>query len=177
MPPNIDALRILIYPDPRLRQACKPVERFDDELTHLIARMFELMRAEEGIGLAAPQVGVASRLFVCNVTGDPKDDMVFVNPRLDALEGQIEAEEGCLSIPEVRGVIRRAARCRIFAQDAAGRPLERTGEELSARCWQHECDHLDGRLIIDRMSDADQIANRKPLRELESRYKRAVRVY
>src|SRR5437870_5122503 len=97
------ALHILDYPDPRLRKMCKPVEVFDESLARLAARMFELMRVEEGIGLAASQVGVLVRMFVCNVTGEPKDDLVFVNPRISDVSEPGDGEEGCLSIPEVRG--------------------------------------------------------------------------
>jgi peptide deformylase len=128
----------------------------------------ELMRAEEGIGLAAPQVGVNLRLFVSNISGDPKDDLVFVNPQLTELGEPGDSEEGCLSIPDVRGVVRRYMKCRITAQDLAGRPVDFRAEMLAARCYQHECDHLDGTLIIDRMGEADKIANRKKLKQLET---------
>lgn len=165
-------LQIIHYPDPRLRKSCAKVETFDEELARLAQRMLELMRADEGLGLAAPQVGVCRRLFVCNVTGDKKDDLVLVNPRLEDLEGEVDGEEGCLSIPEVRGVIRRAGQCRIVAQDLSGKAIELQGKDLLARCWQHECDHLDGRLIVDRMSETDRIANRRKLKELETAFKR-----
>jgi len=165
------ALHILQYPDPRLRRACKPVEAFDDSLAPLADRMFELMRAEEGVGLAAPQVGILIRMFVCNVTGEPQDDLVLINPRISELAEPSEGEEGCLSIPEVRGAVQRYLTCRITAQDLSGKPFEHDGEVLAARCWQHEYDHLDGRLIIDRFSEADKIANRRRLRQLEAAYK------
>jgi peptide deformylase len=164
-------LRILHYPDPRLRKACLPVETFDNSLADLAARMFELMRGEEGIGLAAPQVGIPIRMFVCNVTGEPNDDLVFVNPRISDLAEPGEGEEGCLSIPDVRGIVQRYMTCTIIAQDLSGRPIEYHGEVLAARCWQHECDHLDGRLIIDRFSEADKIANRRKLKQLEAAFK------
>lgn len=165
-------LTIIQYPDARLRKPCARVERFDDDLAKLAARMIELMREKEGIGLAGPQVGAMIRLFVCNVTGDPKDDQVYLNPVLTQLEGESEGEEGCLSIPDVTVTMRRAARCRMTAFDLQGQPVEREGADLLARCWQHECDHLDGRLIIDRMSEAERIANRKALKRLESEHRK-----
>lgn len=165
-------LSIICYPDPRLKKACGRVEEFGPELADLAAKMLELMREAQGVGLAAPQVGILARLFVCNVTGEPNDDMVFVNPVLSDLDGDTEGEEGCLSIPDVTVTKRRAKSCILRAQDLRGKPIEIKGEDLLARCWQHECDHLDGRLIIDSMSEADRIANRKLLKELERKHKR-----
>lgn len=168
---DIPALRIIHYPDPRLRKTCKPIETFDDSVARLAKRMLDLMHQGRGIGLAAPQVGVLLRMFVCNVTGDPKDDHVYVNPRLTDLQGHAHGEEGCLSIPDVTVTVRRYLRCTIHACDVTGRPFESASSELLARCWQHECDHLDGHLILDRMSEADKIANRRALRQLESQYR------
>jgi len=169
---DIDTLNIISYPHPFLRKVCPPVEEFDVFIAKLSAHMLRLMHEAQGIGLASPQVGILLRLFVCNVTGNPDDDQVFVNPTLTAFEGTSEGEEGCLSIPDVTVTMRRHARCTLIAQDLRGRPIQRDGDELLARCWQHECDHLDGRLIIDHMSEADKIANRRALKTLESQYKR-----
>jgi peptide deformylase len=166
---EIEKLRIVEYPDPRLRKTCKPVEDFDDWLRRLAERMLKLMHESDGVGLAAPQVGILRRLFVCNVTGDPKDDQVFINPRLSDFIGHAEGEEGCLSLPDIRVTVGRAAACAIHACDVTGKPIEFAGEGLFARCWQHESDHLDGRLIIDYMSEADKIANRRNLKHLESK--------
>lgn len=168
------ALKIIHYPDPRLRKVCAPIEVFDESLAELSARMLELMHEANGIGLAGPQVGVLRRIFVCNVTGDPKDDMVFINPELTDLEGEAVAEEGCLSIPEVTVNVRRALSCSLRARDADGNVIATAGTELTARCWQHECDHLDGRLITDRMSEADRIANRRAMKRLESDFNRRI---
>ncbi len=170
-----DAVSLVKHPDPRLRKRCASVEKFDEGLATLATRMLEIMRAANGIGLAAPQVGVPVRLFVCNVTGEPGKDMVFVNPTLTDLEGRAEAEEGCLSIPDVTVNVQRAVSCRIRAKDLDGEAIEMAGQELLARCWQHECDHLDGRLIIDLMSEGDKLANRKHLKRLESDFKRLSR--
>lgn len=171
MPLDTAALQVILYPDPRLRKVCRDVEQFDEDLAALARRMLELMRQHDGVGLAAPQVGVLLRLFVCNPTGDPRDDHVYVNPRLTDLTGEGDREEGCLSIPDVNVTIRRPAACKMRAVDLQGRPFEEEGSDLLARCWQHECDHLEGRLIIDRMSESDKIANRKAIRQLEANHK------
>ena len=168
---KIPALTIIRYPDPRLRRACAPVETFNDDLKSLAGRMLELMKQADGIGLAAPQVGVLRRLFVCDVPGTTGGPIAFANPVLTDLQGEDAAEEGCLSIPEVTVTVKRATRCRIEALDLDGQPITLEGVDLAARCWQHECDHLDGRLIVDRMSEADRIANRRALKRLESRFR------
>lgn len=167
----MDKLSIVHYPNPRLRQVCEPIERFDDKLAALADRMLELMQAGGGVGLAAPQVGVLKRLFVMNRTGEPGDEMVFVNPELHDIQGSREAEEGCLCLPEVYAQVRRAARCRIVAQDLNGDRIELEGEDLLCRIWQHEADHLNGILILDRMGPSDKIVAKKKLKELEAAYK------
>lgn len=165
-----ERLRILEYPDPRLRQRCATVTEFDESLARLAERMLELMREARGVGLAAPQVGILIRMFVMNHTGEPGDDRVYVNPELHGMTGSETAEEGCLSIPDVHVQVRRALRCRLVAQDLNGQRIERFGEGLEARIWQHEIDHTHGILILDRMGPSDAIAVRKQLRELEARF-------
>lgn len=170
---SLDQLRIIHYPDARLKQPCAAISEVNDSIRALATRMLELMRAEDGIGLAAPQVGVLQRLFVCSVPGDEKDgkrrDLVFINPVLQDFEGEEVAEEGCLSIPDVLVRVRRPAKCTITGKDLDGKEIALRGSDLMARCWQHECDHLDGKLITDRMTEVDRIANRKALKRLESR--------
>lgn len=163
---------IVLYPDPRLRQKCSPVREFDRSLAALAERMLELMETHRGVGLAGPQVGATRRLFVCSPTGERADARVYVNPVLSNLTGAVEGEEGCLSIPEVRVVVRRAKRCTIQAFDVDGKPFEETAEDLLARIWQHETDHLDGRLIIDRMDASDKIANKKQIAHLEATFRK-----
>lgn len=169
---NWSSVKIIHYPDPRLHKPCRAVERFDHDLAALARRMLELMHAHKGVGLAAPQVGELVQMFVCNLTGDTKDDQVFVNPALSDLEGEIEAQEGCLSIPDVSVTMRRATSARLQAQDLSGKRVELTGADLAVRCWQHECDHLRGRLIVDAMSESDRIANRRALKDLERKFKK-----
>jgi peptide deformylase len=162
---------IVHYPDPRLRKVCEPVTKFDDNLKALVQRMLELMHAGHGVGLAGPQVGVNRRLFVMNATGQEQDDLVFINPEIHDAHGNCEAEEGCLSLPEVYAQIRRATECTIRARNLDGEPIELRGTDLLCRIWQHETDHLDGTLIVDRMGPSDKIATKKKLKELEAAYK------
>jgi peptide deformylase len=163
---------LIKYPDPRLRKKSAAVEEFDDWLRQVARRMFEVMYASKGIGLAAPQVGLNIRLFVCNQTAKPsdQDEMVFANPVLFDLMGAEEGEEGCLSLPAIYGPVLRAQKCRIRAYNLAGQPIDLQGEALLARIWQHETDHLDGTLHIDRFGEAARLAVRRQLRELEEAY-------
>lgn len=163
-----ERLRILSYPDPALRTPAEPVERVDDAVRAVARRMIELMYEARGVGLAGPQVGLPWRIFVANTTGEPGDDRVFINPVLRDPARQTERyEEGCLSLPEITGEITRPVSITIDALDEQGQPFTLTGAGLDARCWQHECDHLDGILILDRMTPADRDANRRAIRELE----------
>lgn len=163
-------LTVVQYPDPRLRGRCKPVTEFNADLAAIAERMTALMHEHTGVGLAAAQVGIPLRLFVANPTDDPKNDRVYVNPELFDLEGAKEAEEGCLSIPDVHIVVRRSLRARIKAVDVTGEPFERAAEDFEARIWQHETDHLNGVLIIDKMGPSDRIASKKKLKELEEEF-------
>jgi len=166
-------LKIILYPDPRLRKISKPVETFDESLAALTVRMFELMREHHGVGLAAPQVGLNIRLFVANTTGEPGDDLVYANPQLSDADGEEEGEEGCLSLPKINGHILRSKAMRIRAQDVKGAWFEQQSGEFPARVWQHEIDHLNGTLLMDRMSPSDKMAAKKQLRELEEAYESA----
>lgn len=163
-----EQLRILSYPDPRLRQRAAPVERIDEPVRAVARRMVELMGEAEGVGLAAPQVGLAWRMFVANPAGEPGEAQVFINPVLREPSRETEPHaEGCLSLPQVTGQITRPVGITIEAVDEQGEPVKRTAEGLEARVWQHEYDHLEGVLIIDRMPPADRRANKRLLRELE----------
>jgi peptide deformylase len=142
--------------------------------------MVELMRKEEGIGLAAPQVGLPWRLFIADVPptdgrsaeADPptatQGVQVYINPRLAAPTGAPEAaEEGCLSLPDIRGEVIRPPMITISAINLEGQPFTRTAAGLLARCWQHEMDHLDGTLIIDKFTQMSRLKNRSAIRDLE----------
>ena len=145
---------IVKFPDPILQRASAPVTEFDDELRKLVADMFESMYAAQGIGLAAPQIGIPKRLTVIGLSNkkEPKDKIVLINPVITLQEGKQVEEEGCLSLPEIREKVRRSARVIVRAQDEYGKWSEREGSELLARAFQHEIDHLDGVLFIFRIS-------------------------
>jgi peptide deformylase len=164
-------LKIVLYPDPRLRKASVPVQTFDDRLKALVAKMFELMRSDKGVGLAAPQVGENIRLFVVNATGESGDDRIYVNPILsEPTGGEEEGEEGCLSLPEIRANIMRVKSMRIDAVDLEGKPFTETQSGYIARIWQHEFDHLNGTLITDRMGTLAKMAAKKQLKIMEEEY-------
>ena len=167
---DLPALAILHYPDPRLQRPGDPVETVDASLEPLAARMFELMGAARGVGLAAPQVGVSLRLFVACPTGEAADRRVYVNPTLLETDGAVEEEEGCLSVPGITCRLKRFSRVRIEATDLAGRRFQQTGEGLLARIFQHETDHLDGRLIVDRMGSLGRLAHRRALKDLREQF-------
>ncbi len=165
-----DDLRIIFYPDPRLKKRSIAVTNFDDSLKTLAQRMLELMRQARGVGLAAPQVGLNIRLFVMNHSGNPDDDRIYVNPQLDDPAGEDEAEEGCLSLPGINTTVLRSQFMRLKAQDIEGNPVEAAETGFIARIWQHEIDHLDGILITDRMGMVAKMAAKKKLRELEENF-------
>lgn len=168
MSPDPARLHILNFPHPVLRQKARPVERFDDDLRRLAERMFDLMHEAEGIGLAAPQVGVSLRLFVVDAHHD-EPPMVYINPELSEYADEFAlSEEGCLSLPGIRGEIRRPMGVTIHAQDLSGKSFTRRADDLTARVWQHEFDHLNGVMIIDKMNMRDRLANRRAIRDLEA---------
>lgn len=176
------SLRIVEYPDPALRRRAEAIDGRDPAIGPIVERMIELMFAAEGIGLAAPQVGLAWRLFVAHIpegeersasavpataTASPQ---VYINPVLAAPVGPPEPyEEGCLSLPGIRGDVLRPPTISISAEDLGGRPFSATATGLLARCWQHEMDHLDGVLIIDRMTQMSRLRTRAAVRQLERR--------
>lgn len=170
IPSDPSGLRLIYYPAPILKKRAVEIERFGPLVRALAKRMFEVMGENKGLGLAAPQVGVGVRLFVCNVTGEPGDDLVFVNPHFTDLDDSEGNEEGCLSIPGATVTMRRATRAAIEAFDGNGKRFRMTGEDISSRVWQHEMDHINGRLIIDNMSATDEIANRRAIKQLKQEY-------
>ena len=165
-----EELKIILYPDPRLKKLSAPVTAFDDRLRALAARMFELMREAKGVGLAAPQVGENLRLFVMNATQEPGDDRVYVNPVLSDFDGDEEAEEGCLSLPGVHVNVSRGKQVRMRAQNLNGEPIEEVATGFMARVWQHEFDHLNGTLLTDRMGPVARMTHRKVLSDLKEQY-------
>jgi peptide deformylase len=145
-------LNILEFPDPRLRKLAAPVAAVTPEIVKLIRDMAETMYAAPGIGLAATQVDVHKRIIVMDLS-ETKDELrVFINPEIQAAEGEIETEEGCLSVPGYYDDVTRAARVRVRALDARGEPFELDADGLLAVCIQHEIDHLMGRVFVDHLS-------------------------
>ncbi|MFW6084527.1 MAG: peptide deformylase [Gemmatimonadota bacterium] len=138
--------------DPVLRERCEEIREFDDELGRLIDDLFETMYAEDGIGLAAPQVGVPSRVFVYDIRDPEVEPGVLVNPRIVEEEGTVRESEGCLSIPELTEIVERAERIVVEGRDREGEKVRIEADGLLSRCLQHERDHLDGVLFIDRVS-------------------------
>jgi peptide deformylase len=163
-------LEIVQYPHPTLRHVSKNLKRVDGELRDMVAQMFEMMYEHEGVGLAGNQVDLPYRLFVTNPTGaaDNKDaEQVFINPVLRAGHGQAEAEEGCLSIPGVLGQVIRNEKITVEAYDLAGEAFCGEVEGFLARIVQHEVDHLDGKLFIDRLAPGQAAELRETLEEFE----------
>jgi peptide deformylase len=145
---------VVKYPDPVLAKPGAPVTVFDAKLKTLVDEMFESMYAAQGIGLAAPQISISQRLTVidCSFKKNPDEKIVLINPEIIERDGKQVEEEGCLSLPDIREKVQRAAWVKVKAQDVNGEWFEVEGEELLARAMQHEIDHLDGILFIDRLS-------------------------
>ena len=151
------ALREVVqFPDPRLKLISKPITQITDEIRELAADMIEVMYDEPGIGLAAPQVGAGVRLFVIDTDWSDEEigrhPLVVINPEISEREGRITWDEGCLSVPDYNAVVERDARITLRGLDLEGQPIVEHAEGLRAVCIQHEVDHLDGILFIDRIS-------------------------
>ena len=169
-------MELVLYPDPILRKVTQPITRVDDDVRSKVAQMFEIMYAERGVGLAAPQVGWSARLFVVNATGepDPEAERVYINPEISIPpDGVAEEsdEEGCLSIPGVRGNVVRHHRVIVSALDLSAQEFEEDVRDLDARVVQHEFDHLDGILFITRLSLTARMQWAKALKQLEKDYR------
>lgn len=159
----MSVLPIRIMGDPVLREKARPVKEFSPALKRLAADMLETMYESQGVGLAAPQVGISERLFVFD--DGETGPMAIVNPELYDPDGIQDGEEGCLSIPGIYFNVERANRIRVRGYDLEGNPLDLDGEGLLARILQHETDHVDGILFVDRLSDEDRKAAMRLIRE------------
>ncbi len=163
-------LRILEYPDPRLKKVAQPVTRFDERLRKLAADMAETMYAAPGVGLAATQVDVHERLIVVDVSETKDRLLVLVNPEIVwASEETVVCEEGCLSVPGIYDEVRRPARVRVRAQDVQGETFELDCEGLLAVCVQHEMDHLLGKVFVEYLSPLKQDRIRTKLKKRKAR--------
>ncbi|MBX9738370.1 MAG: peptide deformylase [Phycisphaerales bacterium] len=181
---DVSELDITTYPEPVLRERAVAIPAVNDDVRAVAQRMIEVMHRLEGIGLAAPQIGLSWRMFVAHVHEDEEDGRfadtdppsatlqpeVYINPVLSDFSPEREPfSEGCLSLPKIRGEVIRPTSVTITALDPHGNPFTRRATGLLARCWQHEMDHLDGVLIIDRMTQMSRLKNRQLVRELERR--------
>lgn len=160
---------IVKYPDPILQRPTEKITEFNEELRALADDMFESMYKAQGIGLAAPQIGVSQRITVIDLSNkeNPDDKIILVNPEIVAREGKQYAEEGCLSLPDIREKVSRAAKVKVRAQNLEGNWFEMEGTELLARAFQHEIDHLDGVLFLWRLSALKRDLILRKIRKLQ----------
>jgi peptide deformylase len=159
---------IVKYGNPVLEKPAAPVTVFDEELQKLVEDMFESMYAAHGVGLAAPQIGISKRLAVIDTSfkEDPDAKLVLANPEIIHTEGRHTQNEGCLSIPDFRESVTRPRKVTIRAQDVNGKVFEKTGEELLARAFLHETDHLNGKLYISHISALKRDLMKRKIRKL-----------
>lgn len=162
-------LEIVNYPAPVLLAVGKPVERFDEQLETFVENMFETMYAAKGVGLAAPQVAVASRIFVmdCSSGEDESQKIAAINPEIIHAEGEQTGDEGCLSFPGIYVPITRSSRAILRAQDVRGNWFELDGADLTARCVMHETDHCDGIVFLDRMTILKREMAKRKIKRLQ----------
>lgn len=167
-----EILPIRIYGDKVLRQKAEPVDKISPELKEFIEDLTYTMYETDGVGLAAPQVGVSKRIFVVDAfwfrEGGKKDPLILINPEFTEFEGVADAEEGCLSLPDIYEKVTRAAKVRIRGLNQDGEMISYEADGLFARALQHEFDHLDGVLFVDKISKLKKIMIKKKLKELES---------
>jgi len=168
---QIGQLEIISYPDPRLRERARPVEAVTSEIEALVERMSAMMVESQGVGLAATQLGVPLQVVTISLTGKREDVEVFINPQLGGFDGVSEMEEGCLSLPGIRGMVRRSAFCQVSAMDVEGNDFCMDMVDLGATVIQHETDHLEGKLFIDRLSTISLMSCRRGLKQLEQDFK------
>jgi peptide deformylase len=169
-------MKIVNYPHPSLRHAAKPLTAIDKRIHELAAQMLELMYEHHGLALAAPQVVLPYRLIVMNVSGSAEQreqEGVFINPVILERKRTIEENEGCLSFPGLFQKVRRAKHAKVQAYNLKGEVIEKSVSDLEARVWQHEIDHLDGTLFIDKMGPIAKLSSRSALHAFERDYRRA----
>lgn len=169
-------MRIVEYPHPALRHPAKPLTSIDKLLRLQVGEMFDLMYEAHGVGLAATQVALPYQLLVMNLTIDPnqKDqEEIYINPVIVERKGTIEGEEGCLSFPELFQKVRRSKMVKVQAYNLKGELVEIVASDLAARAWQHEIDHLNGVLFIDKMGPLARLASRSSVKDFERKFKKA----
>jgi peptide deformylase len=167
-------MKVVHYPHPALRHAAKPVTAVTKQLNLQIGEMMEAMYEAKGLGLAAPQVALPFQLLVMNITGDPNQkerEEVYLNPVIVERKGSVEDEEGCLSFPGLFQKVRRAKAVKIQAYNTRGELVEKVISDLEARAWQHEIDHLNGVLFIDKMGVLAKLSARGTVRQFEKEFR------
>ena len=166
---------VVRYPDPVLRRVAEPVASFDANLAAIVEAMLTRMIASKGVGLAAPQVGISRRILVLNPNGERgPDDLALINPAIVTRAGdETYYDEGCLSFPSIYAEVKRPDRCTVSFQDIEGRRHEREFDGFTSRIIQHEYDHLEGVLLVDRMSPADRQRHKSALQDLVDAWKRS----
>lgn len=162
-------LTILRYPDPRLHKVAAPVAQVDESVRRLVRDMADTMYAAPGIGLAATQVDVHKRVIVIDVSDARDQLLVLINPEIVARDGEQECEEGCLSVPGVYDIVKRAEKVKVRALNAAGETFELDAEGLLAVCIQHEMDHLEGKVFVEYLSRLKQARIRAKMQKQERR--------
>ena len=172
---EIDKCKITRYPSPVLGEPAKPVEEIDDNIRLLADKMLDIMVETKGVGLAGPQAGVPLRIFVVSVDGTKEHGKTYINPTIEP-SGDLEpSEEGCLSLPGIYTKVRRYTNCKIKATGLDGKKFTEEATGLLARAFQHENDHLEGRLIVDRIGQVAKIAIRGRLKELREIYEKSIK--
>jgi peptide deformylase len=167
---DIDKCRITRYPAGVLGERAQPVEKIDDTIRRLVEKMTDIMLANKGVGLAAPQAGVSLRLFIISIDGSRENVRAFINPTITPT-GELGAiDEGCLSVPGIYTKIRRYKKCTVTATGLDGKEFTDEAEGLYARALQHEFDHIEGMTIVNRMGQTARIVHRRQLRKLKDQY-------
>jgi len=167
---DVPKCRITHYPAQVLAKGAKPVEKVDDSIRQLVEKMKDIMLANKGVGLAAPQAGIPLRLFIVSLDGKRENVRVYINPIVTPQGELAEIEEGCLSVPGIYTKIRRYKQCSVTATDLDGNKFTEESDGLYARCLQHEYDHIEGITIADRMPSTAKIAYRKQLKKLREQH-------
>ncbi len=167
-------MKIVHYPHPALRFQAKQIGSIDKKIKLQIGEMFDLMYEAKGLGLAATQVALPFQLLVMNISGDPNQkehEQIFINPTIVERKGTMEGEEGCLSFPGLYQKVRRSKNIKVQAFNILGEPVEVIASDLASRAWQHEIDHLNGVLFVDKLGIIGKLASRGALKELEDEFK------
>ncbi len=167
---DMDKCCLTRFPAPVLSSPAEPIDEVTDEIRTLAEWMKDIMVQTGGVGLAGPQAGVNLRIFVASPDGTKENARVYINPEIEVSGGLEANEEGCLSLPGVTARIKRHKKCTVTATDLDGNRFTQAEEGLLARAFQHECDHLEGTMIKDRMNRVQQIASRRRLKQMEREY-------